>query len=331
MSKEAQALLDAAFAGKLDLNAPDGDTGSTATASASTPQSQEANTNTPAPAAGAAAQDDEPTGAPIASKSGGYTIPYEKLTEARTQRDHLKAENEQLKAQVDQLTAAQAANLALAQADAQARADAGQAPTQADQNLAIAQAAASQGIDISVFGDFSEEALAKGIATLVEQTASALVDAKLNQVLAPIKQREAQTAADAHNQAIYTAHPDADEVFESTEFKDWMSKQPSFARTAIEQTLKAGTTNQVIEVFDTFKSATGKAAGGNPTASAVNAALARAQEATPASLSALPGAAPTGHGDAERAAQLAGDPAALLDFMSKLSPEKQTQLMNNVV
>lgn len=331
MSKEAQALLDAAFAGTLDLNAPDGGNGTSNQAiPASAPTGQEANTNPPATAAGATAQDDEQAGAPIASKSGGYTIPYEKLTEARTQRDQFKAENEQLKAQLEQLSAAQAANFANAQADAQARADAGQAPTQADQNLAIAQAAASQGVDIAVFGDFSEEALAQGIATLVEQRASALVDAKLSQVLAPIKQREAQNAADAHSQAIYTAHPDADEVFESTEFKDWMGNQPSFARTAIEQTLKAGTTQQVIEVFDAFKGATGKA-GGNPAAKAVQDALAKAQDNTPVSLSALPGVAPTGNGDAERAAALAGDPAALLEFMATLSPEKQLRLMNSVV
>ena len=44
----------------------------------------------------------EPEGAPIASKSGGYTIPYEKLAEARDRAKNFEAENEQrLKAFAD--------------------------------------------------------------------------------------------------------------------------------------------------------------------------------------------------------------------------------------
>ena len=60
-------------------------------------------------------------------------------------------------------------------------------------------------------------------------------------------------------------------------------------------------------------------------------ALAKAQQQPPMSLSELPGASASGNGDAERVAALAGDPAALLDFMAGLSPEKQTRLMNSVV
>ena len=106
-----------------------------------------------------------------------------------------------------------------------------------------------------------------------------------------------------------------------------MGSQPGFARAAIEQTLAKGTTEQVIEVFSAFKAAAGK---GNP-ADAVTKALAKAQQQPPTSLSDLPGVAASGAGDAERAAALAGDPAALLDFMAGLSPEKQNRLMNSVV
>ena len=253
LTTEAQQLLDAAFAGKLDMDADAPTAAAAATAdkgNAGQPAESTATTNKDeAPAA----QDKEQP-APIASKSGAYTIPYEKLTEARSERDHFKAEAAEWKAKAEQLTAAQANNLAAATAQAQARADAGQAPTQADANLAVAQAAAEQGIDISVFGDFSEEGIAKGVATLVEQRAAALVDAKLKEALAPLQRERAQSQADAHYSAIYAAHKDADELVESDEFKKWMAAQPTFARSGIEHALKAGGANQVIEVFSASNS-----------------------------------------------------------------------------
>ena len=328
LTTEAQQLLDAAFAGKLDLDADAARTGTDAADGEASQQAEEPkNLVAEEQQAGvAAAQDDEHAGTPIASRSGTYTIPYEKLTQARQERDTLKAENEQLKAQVTQLTTAQAQNIAAAQEQAQARADAGQAPTDADKNLAVAQAAAEQGLDVAaLFGDFSEESIAKGVAALVEQRATALVDARLKDALAPLQQREAKSSADAHAQAIYAVHKDADEICESAEFKKWMGEQPGFARAAIEHTLAHGEAPQVIEVFTTFKEAAGKAAP----VDVVKKALESAKEQPPASLSELPGAASTS--DAERVAALADDPAKLLDFMAGLSLDKQNRLMNSVV
>ena len=327
MTTEAQQLLDAAFAGTLNLDADANQ--AKAPAATDSEAGIPANTTTEQAAGAQATQDDEKP-APIASKSGEYTIPYEKLTSARTERDHYKAEAAQLREQLASLTAAQASNFAAAQQQAQTRADAGQAPTQADSNLALAQAAAAQGVDVAIFGDFSEEGIANGVAQLVAQMearANARVEEKVNAALAPLREREAQSAVNAHQQAIYGAHPDADEVYESSEFKAWMGRQPSYARAAIEYTLANGTAQQVVEVFSTFKGATGK---GTP-ADAVSKALAKAQQQPPMSLSELPGASASGNGDAERVAALAGDPAALLDFMAGLSPEKQTRLMNSVV
>ena len=331
MTTEAQQLLDAAFAGTLNLDAD------ASQANAPTATDSEAGNpanNTPAPVEGAQATQDDEKPAPIASKSGEYTIPYEKLTSARTERDQYKAEAAQLREQLATLTAAQASNFAAAQQQAQTRADAGQAPTQADSNLAAAQQAIAQGVDPSVFGDFSEEGIANGVDTVVERKVAVAesrmreeMRKELNAALAPLREREAQSAVSAHQQAIYGAHPDADEVYESSEFKAWMGNQPSYARAAIEYTLANGTAQQVVEVFSTFKGATGK---GTP-ADAVSKALAKAQQQPPMSLSDLPGAAASCNGDAERVAALAGDPAALLDFMAGLSPEKQNRLMNSVV
>lgn len=327
MTTEAQQLLDAAFAGTLNLDADANQ--AKAPAAPNSEAGIPANTTTEQAAGAQATQDDEKP-APIASKSGEYTIPYEKLTSARTERDQYKAEAAQLREQLASLTAAQASNFAAAQQQAQTRADAGQAPTQADSNLALAQAAAAQGVDVAIFGDFSEEGIANGVAQLVAQMearANARVEEKVNAALAPLREREAKDAVNTHQQTIYGAHPDADEVYESSEFKAWMDNQPSYARAAIEHTLANGTAQQVVEVFSTFKGATGK---GTP-ADAVSKALAKAQQQPPMSLSELPGASASGNGDAERVAALAGDPAALLDFMAGLSPEKQTRLMNSVV
>ncbi len=80
----------------------------------------------------------EVEGAPILSKSGAYTIPYEKLAEAREARKAAQDRIAQLEQQVAELTAAQRQNLAAVQADAQDRAAAGQAQTAADANLAAA-------------------------------------------------------------------------------------------------------------------------------------------------------------------------------------------------
>lgn len=319
---QAQQLLAAAFDGTLDLDA---DASGSSVVEGAAPAAE--STQTAAPAVAATAQD-EPEGAPIASKSGGYTIPYEKLTEARTARDSAIAERDQLRAQLEQLTAAQAANMQQAQVDAQARADAGEAPTQADQNLAAAQALVAGGVDVSLFGDFSEEALAEGIEKLV----TARVEAALAPQREAQAREQAQTAEQAHVQAILGAHKDAFEVAESKEFAAWKAGQPGFMQAAIDRTLNAGTAQDVIDLLGQFKQAyAGGATYSDPTAAAVAKAMAEAKSAPPVSLSSLPGAAPAGTTEADRAVALADDPAALLEYMSSLPPERQTQLMNSVV
>ena len=349
---EAQKLLAAAFAGELDLDADaSGSSGVSAPEGTAAPSNAESTqaateaaagaeaataTTTAGNAATASAQEEHegaPEGAPIASKSGGYTIPYEKLTEARTARDSAIAERDQLRAQLEQMTAAQAANLQQAQAEAQARADAGKAPTQADQNLAAAKSLVDGGADASLFGSFSEEDIAAGINKLVADQVAARVEA----ALAP--QREAQareqavTAEQVHAQKILDAHKDAFEVAESKEFASWKSGQPGYMQAAIDRTLQAGTAQDVIDLLGQFKqfhAGAANAATSDPTAAAVAKALANAKTEPPVSLSSLPGAAPAGT-EAERAVALASDPAALLEYMSSLPRDRQTSLMNSVV
>lgn len=283
---------------------------------------------------------DEPAGAPIASKSGAYTIPYEKLAEARDRAKTLEGENETLRAQLAELTAKQQANLASAESSAQARADAGAAQTQADQNLNTAKAAMEQGVDPSLFGDFSEEGIAKGIATLAVSMREELraelreeLRAELREEAArelkPLKEREAKEAADGHYGAIYAKHPDANEIVQSVEFNSWVKSLPSFQRNAVAavfDTEQGGTAEQVIEVFDTFKAQTGKASA--PAAQDKGKAP-EVQRRVPNSLSEMAGEQ---HQDiAQQVMASAGtDNAALLERMQDMTPEQIERVMNAV-
>ena len=283
---------------------------------------------------------DEPAGAPIASKSGAYTIPYEKLAEARDRAKTLEGENETLRAQLAELNAKQQANLASAESGAQARADAGVAQTRADQNLNTAKAAMEQGVDPSLFGDFSEEGIAKGIATLAVSMREELraelreeLRAELREEAArelkPLKEREAKEAADGHYGAIYAKHPDANEIVQSAEFDSWIKSLPSFQRGAVAAVLDpetGGTAAEVIEVFDTFKAQTGKASA--PGAQDKGKAP-EVQRRVPNSLSEMAGEQ---HQDiAQQVMASAGtDNAALLERMQDMTPEQIERVMNAI-
>lgn len=226
----------------------------------------------------------------ILAKDGKHTISYDKLVQARETARAADAKSQTLAAQLE------AANKQLAdlQAQAQARADAGQSPTATDNQLAAAQAAINAGADPAIFGDFSEKALADGIAKLVEQQVAArmaAIDAKLQ----PFEQQATTDATAAHFKAIYDAHADADSIVESQEFAAWKSSLPGVMRAAAEQALAKGSSTDVIEVFTAFKSATGHAkppaatAGQVSPAEAAKAAIAKAAAPVPASLSDIPG------------------------------------------
>lgn len=276
---------------------------------------------------------DEPAGAPIASKSGAYTIPYEKLEQARTHAKTLEGENEALRAQVAELTAKAQTNLANAEDGAQARADAGQAQTQADQNLEAAKAAIGQGVDISMFGDFSEEAIAKGLGTMMAQMREELraeLRQESAQALKPLKEQQAKEASDGHLSAIYQKHPDADEIVQSAEFNAWFKALPSFSRGAVAAVLDpktGGTAAEVVEVFDTFKAQTGKAAPA-PRAQGDGKAS-EVQRRVPNSLSEAAGEQ---HQDVTQQvmASAGADPNALMERMQDMTPEQIERVLNSI-
>lgn len=277
------------------------------------------------------AADDEPVGAPIASKSGAYTIPYEKLDEARTRAKTLETENEALRKEIAELSARQQANLARAEERAQDRADAGQAQTQADANLAAAKEAISAGADVSLFGDFSEEALAKGIKSLVVMERDAMraeLRADLEREFAPMKAKQAQEQSDSHTNAILTKHPDAYEFVQSVQFDAWMKSLPSFSRAAVAAVLDpatGGTAAQVIEVFDAFKAQSGASTAKQGAQSA--AKTPEVQRRVPNSLSEMAGEQ---HEDVVQqvlSVAASGNKAALLDRVMDMTPEQQARIL----
>jgi len=265
----------------------------------------------------------------ILAKDGKHTISFDKLVQARETARAAQTEAQTLASQLD----AAKQQLAALQLQAQARADAGQAPTAADNQAAAAQAAIDAGADPSLFGDFSEEALASGIAKLVGQQVAARM-AEINAKFQPFEQQAAKTATNAHLSAIYEAHPDADSIAESQEFAAWRDSQPGYARAALDQTLANGKTADVIEVFNTFKAATQQQkplAGKAPVspAEAAKAVIAKAPAPIPASLSDIPGGRVAGTNALEAIDNM--NSIEMYGAMRNMSPEQIEAYLNSQI
>ena len=259
--------------------------------------------------AGTTTEAEDPAQTVVLARDGKHTIPYETLVKHREGEQHWKAQAEAAQQQLAEL-----------QAQAQARADAGTAPTKTDNMVATAEAAIEAGADVGIFGDFSEEALAKGIATLVEQQ----VQARVNAALEPLATKQAKDAAAAHYDAIYSKHPDADSIAQSTEFAAWVNAQPSAVRNAywgLFDPHTGGTAQEIVEVFDAFKGANtpnpNTPAAADPKAAA-SAAVAAARATPPASLSSIPGARVEGASELDRAADMSGPD--MLEATKNMSP-----------
>ena len=265
----------------------------------------------PATSEPAAAPELTADNAVVLAKDGKHTIPFEKLTQAREGERQWREKANELQNLLDQ---------------AQQRADAGQGST-AQQQQELADAAEAAGIDLSLFGDFSEEGLAKGINALVdakvEKRTAELVDARLKEALAPIQQREQLSATQAHYNAIYAAHPDADSIYESKELDDWINTHPAYLQPAVRAVFTEGSQQDVIDLFSRFKEATGQARQAPaPTPqdakAGAQAALQKAKQEPPVSLSDIPDSKPAATNLFEQLSQLNPvDLAARLEGMPK--------------
>lgn len=237
----------------------------------------------------------------VLAKDGKHTIPFESL---QTARDQAKL----LKQQLDEANA----KIAAQQAPDQSQ--------QVQQNAATAEAliqASGNNADvIAMFGDFSEEALAKGVNALVDQRVSAQVDAAIQQAIAPFQQQQQQmehmSAQQRHFATIESAHPDYESVAESQEFASWMEAQPSITRNAFNNVLQGGTAQDVNELLSLYKSQNNvnqAAPQPDPTADMVAKAKQAVQNAPkqiPISVSDMPAGAPAALSAEERFSNLSG-------------------------
>ncbi len=258
----------------------------------------------------------DPAKAVVLAKDGVHTIPYDRLEKARQGEQHWRAQAEAAQQQLAEL-----------QARAQARADAGQAPTKTDNMVAQAEAAIEAGADAGLFGDFSEEALASGIAKLVTQQ----VAAQVNKAMEPLQAKQQQSEAQAHYDAIYKAHPNADSIAQSAEFKAWVDAQPSVVRNAYWQLFdpqEGGSAEQIVEVFDAFVKSSGKSALTTeaPDRAKAEAAAASARAEPPVSLSGIPGGRADGLSPQERMASLGGQ--ELYSAMENMNPAQIEAYLN---
>lgn len=261
----------------------------------------------------------EPEKAVLLAKDGVHTIDYSKLVEAREGEKHWKAQ-----------AAAMTEKLLALQAEADQRAAAGEAPTAGDNATALAAAAIASGeVDPAIFGDYSEEAIAKGIQTLVDARVGEAMS-KIDQKLQPLQVQQAQSATEQHYGAIYEKHPDADSIAESAELASWIEKQPSFARAGYQAVLTDGTAAEIIEMFDSFKETTGKTQAAAPSkeaiAAAAQAAIAKARAPVPTSLTDIPGGT-AGPGSKFEALDAMSGPA-MSEALQGMTPEQIETYLN---
>lgn len=281
-----------------------------APAPAEAPAAAPAQTPAPAPAAAPAAEGADSV---ILAKDGKHTIPYQKLVDAREEARLAKAEIEELRAKL------------ATGAPAPAPAPAAQ-PAQAP--------APSNGL----FGDYSDEAVAKGVNALVAEAMGKL-KSEVTAELEPVKRQAADTAAEAHFRAIYTKHPDTDSIVDSAEYQQWLAAQPSLVRQTYQTVLEKGTASQVVEMLDTYKAAraatapapapapTPAPAAAPATAPAVDPqkkadeVVAAVKPKTPASLSDVPAGSQAHHDEAAAMAEMSP-----LDLMAKFEGKTPAQI-----
>lgn len=275
----------------------------------------------PATAPSPAPSEPAPATPVLLAKDGVHTIPYSELEAARANEKALQ----------EQLAAAQAAL------------DAIKAPATADPSKTTAAPAPAAGDDIQVdLGDFSEEAVANGIKKAVADGVAART-AALEQQIAELTGKLATVQAqptspqpadpvEAHFAAINQAHPDIESIVPSREFAAWRDSKPTLERHGIAAVIEGGSAQEVIEVINAYKVATGKALptptpNPSPQQLADNA-IARARSATPMSLSEIPGS-PAPVDTTQAMTELSA--VALMNRMSSMTPDQIMATMDKLV
>ncbi len=129
--------------------------------------------------------------------------------------------------------------------------------------------------------------LERPIRILIHKEAESLLDARLGPVeesVTKVKDTLKVSADERHFAEIGKAHPDWEKIVESGALQTWIDRQPKFLQPRLNEICQSGETQEVIEMFDQYKKATGKAKS-TTTSSRTQSKKKKAQsiEAVPAS------------------------------------------------
>lgn len=267
------------------------------------------------------AEDDlNASNAKVLAKDGIHTIPYESLEKARKGEQEWKAKAESYEQ---------------ALAEARSQIQTGQATTPAaEQNLATAEAAIAASGDntdvIAMFGDFSEEAIAKGVDALLEVRVPGAIQAAIDKALQPFQQQQqlqqaqlAKSAEQQHFDAIASVHPDFESIADSQEFQNWKDAQPGILQGAYDQILSRGTSVEINELLTLYKQANNLNVATpdvNSIKEQAKQAVNKAQTQVPHSVSDLPAGSPAGVTLDERMAAMS--PAQQVEAMASWTSEQ---------
>ncbi len=236
----------------------------------------------------------------ILARDGVHTIGYDKLVEAREAEKLARAEAQQLREQLAQVAKA-----------APAPAPAASAPAPVSDQPE------------SVFGDYSDASIRKGLETIAA-SAAGKTKAELEALVAPLQQHREELIAAEHFRTITEKHPDMGSIVESTEFNRWVDAQPSFVRDAYKVVLEKGTAAQVVEMLDTYRTANPARSAAAPAVDVskqVDAVIANAKTKPPSSLSDIPAGSAAHHDEAGAMAEMSAT-----DLMTKFAGKSPAEI-----
>ena len=309
-------LTDAQTAQMLALDPSQGDTGTelpeddVPDIDASQPEAKSPPETLPAEAA-------QPQPEPVVlAKDGLHTIPFQKLEEARQQAQHWARVAAEKDAEIARLAAA----------------------VQAPEKPAAEAVTETPAEGEVTFGDYSDEDMKKGVqavASAVVAKAVADINAKLEKVIAPIKEQEQASALEAHFKALTDANPDHNEIVSGQPLQDWIEKQPSFVRDQYKAVFERGTASQVIELVSTFKSQSGigqtnAAATASAAAQKAREAIANAKSVRPTSLTDIPAGSTAHHDEADAIREMTSN-GLLAKFGAITDPAKIMAQLDRLV
>lgn len=78
----------------------------------------------------------------------------------------------------------------------------------------------------------------------------------IEQQVKPIASRVQESEAQAHEAAILKAHPDIRDLIASGQFRGWVETLPQYQQLGAQHICEAGTAEEVINLFDSFKQST---------------------------------------------------------------------------